>query len=134
MQTMKGANMALKPIGVGSFDGEPVALTSLAIGEAVEGYCVGHMKSKHENGGDNLIFTDKVTGDKFAVYTAGNVKYQIRDNEIEYGYFTRITRLDDKMIKGKKSTQYRTEQDSDDKAPGWKPNVSTDNSSRANMT
>ena len=117
--------MALTEVGFRKFDAEPVALTSLEVGESVAGYCVGTIKSMHNNGADNLIFRDKETGETFVVYTAGNVRYQIQDGAIAMGIYTVITRLEDKMVKGKNSSQFQTQQDADEINP-WGENPRKD--------
>lgn len=117
--------MALKKVGYQKFDLDPVALTGLEIGETVSGYFTGTMKSVHANGADNMIFRDKDTGESFAVYTAGNVRYLLQDGAVELGFYTEITRIDDKMVKGKKSSQYDVQQDSEDKNP-WEDGGAAD--------
>lgn len=117
--------MALKKVGFQKFDLDPVALTGLDEGESVTGYLTGTMKSAHVNGADNMIFRNKDTGESFAVYTAGNVRYLLSDGAIAVGAYTQITRIADKMVKGKNSSQYEVQQDTDDKNP-WEDGGAAD--------
>jgi len=117
--------MALKKIGFKKFDREPVKLTALAVGDKVTGYFVGTMKSAHEGGADNMIFRDKDTGEQFIVYTAGNVKYDLKDQKFTIGWYTEITRIEDKMVKGKKFSQFTSAQDDEDTNP-WEAGGAAD--------
>ncbi len=116
--------MALKEVKIREYDKEPVALTALEIGEAVDGYFVETAKSIHANGGDNLVFRDKETGETFPVYSAGNIRALLQGDDYKFGAYTVITRIDDKMVNGRKSTQYKMQQDADDMNPWLNKSVS----------
>lgn len=90
---------------------EAVALTKLATGGAVIGYVEGFMPSKQNPDTQNIIMRTEDGAGRFVVWTAGNLKYMIRDGLVKPGILTRITRIADKMVRGKKSSQFTVEQD-----------------------
>jgi hypothetical protein len=84
-------------------------LTELAVGESLTGYPVGITESTKIVGALNLLMN--IDGERISVSVAGNVKYMLKDNKINMGQLTRITRLEDSSVKGKKSTKFKVEQD-----------------------
>lgn len=90
--------------------GSSIAGTKMTIGSSVEGYVVGTEPSLQNPENSNLLL--KVAdGTTIRFYTAGNLKYLIRDGKVATGLLTRITRIDDKNVKGKMSSQFTVEQD-----------------------
>lgn len=90
---------------------DPVKLTSLAVGASLVGYIERIVKSTLDDGSMNLIMTSVDLSQTFFVYPAGNVKWMIKDNEIKTGIYTEIVRTADRVVKGKKSTQFDVSQD-----------------------
>lgn len=100
-----------------------VKLTSLTIGDSILGYVAGFKDSQHEGQRNIRLVLDQdladldgrsyKKGDVVIVYTAGNVRYMINDGKIEERLLTKITRIADKVVNGKKSSQFAVEQDSD---------------------
>lgn len=86
--------------------------TDLKVGESILGYVTDIRDGKIE-GSKNLFLKGK-DGSSVLFFTAGNLKYMIKDNKIAVGSYTRITRLEDKSVKGKKSSQFKVEQDPSD--------------------
>lgn len=97
----------------GKSTAEPVKLTSLAVGESVTGFVLSFVPSKQNPDVSNIFMKSEDGADTFYVYTAGNVKYMIADGKIEKGILTKIVRLEDAMVKGKKSSQFDVLQDAD---------------------
>jgi hypothetical protein len=92
---------------------DPVKLTALKVGESVTGHIVGFNPSKQNPDNMNIIMVDE-KGDRFFVYTAGNVKYLISDGKVKSGQLTKITRLDDRKMKnGKITSAFQVLQDPD---------------------
>lgn len=89
-----------------------MALTSLEEGGSITGYVTGITDSTKIEGQKNLQMV--IDGSKVTVATAGNVKYMLQDGKISIGPNTRITRLEDTKIKGKRATRYKVEQDFED--------------------
>jgi hypothetical protein len=112
--------MAFQDVSVG----EAKKLTGLKEGESITGYVIRFeesMQSKTAREEDptrepefNVIMQDQETGGTFLVYSAGNIKYIIKDRKMKVGLLTKITRIADKLV-GKKmkkmSSQYKVEQD-----------------------
>lgn len=84
--------------------------TKMEIGEEVFGYVVDFPSGQY---GTNLLMEDK-EGNTFVFGTSGNLRYLVQDGLIKAGLYTRITRLADKKVKGKVSSQFDVAQDSDD--------------------
>ena len=91
-------------------------LTELAEGESLTGYFLGSKASTSIEGAVSLIML--IGDEKFFVSAAGNVKYMLADGKLTAGQNTRITRIEDRKVKGKKSTQFTVEQDPEDTVPG----------------
>lgn len=104
--------MAFKNVG-GSTTKEAVALTKIKQGESVIGYVTGFAVSKHNVDAYNMIFTSEDKKDTFFVYSGGNIRFLINDGKIQPGLLTKVTRIADKMVQGKKSSQFTVEQDAD---------------------
>lgn len=89
-----------------------ISATKMAIGSSVEGYVTGFEPSLQNPENMNLML--KVAdGTTVRFYTAGNLKYMIKDGKIATDILTRITRTEDKNVKGKNSSQFTVEQDAD---------------------
>ena len=88
-----------------------VKTTGLKVGEAITGYVTGFSRNE-ELDTTNILMKDENGGD-FIVFPSGNLRYVIKDNKLEVGQLTRITRTEDRMVKGKKSSQFMVEQDPD---------------------
>lgn len=101
--------MAFQNVNQGKF----VQGTAMKEGEVYEGYVLGFQKSQQYEA-INVIMQNAETGDRELFFTAGNLKYIVQDGKLITGQLTRITRLADKSVKGKKSSQFLVEQDADD--------------------
>lgn len=129
--------MAFKSIGQGGLTFKK--LTDLAVGESVTGYLLGIDTSTKIEGAQNLRL--KVDGATISYSVAGNIKYMIRDGELALGQNTRITRLEDHKVKGKKASKFSVEQDAEDTIEGLsgtatsvaKPATSTTSSSSVSI-
>jgi hypothetical protein len=106
--------MGFKTVGQGSITFKK--LTELKVGESVTGYLLGIDTSTKIEGAQNLRL--RIDGTVFSYSAAGNVKYMIRDGELQFGQNTRITRLEDRKVKGKSSSNFKVEQDPDDVVEG----------------
>lgn len=106
--------MAFKTVGQGGITFKK--LTELAVGDSVTGYLLGIDESTKIEGAQNLRL--RVDGATVSYSVAGNIKYMIRDGELVIGQNTRITRLEDRKIKGKKASNFSVEQDADDVVEG----------------
>ena len=84
----------------------------LAVGGEIIGYVTGFEPSLQNPENMNLLMRG-TDGTTFRVYTAGNIKYMIKDGKIQTGLLTKIVRLDDKNVKGKVSSQFDVQQDPD---------------------
>lgn len=85
-----------------------VAATKLDIGKSFQGKLldiVDNAKYK-EQGAKDLIMED-AEGKEFRVFTGGSLKYAIADGKFEVGRTYRVTRLENKTVKGKSSTQFQ---------------------------
>lgn len=90
-----------------------VKVNELAVGESLTGYYLGYKESTQYEGQYNLIM--KIDGEVATVPAVGNLKYMVTDNKLKAGALTRITREEDKKVKGgKKATQCVVEQDPED--------------------
>ena len=84
----------------------------MEVGASVEGFVVGFEPSLQNPENMNMLL--KVSdGTTVRFYTAGNLKYMIKDNKIQQDILTRITRTEDKNVKGKNSSQFTVEQDAE---------------------
>lgn len=97
-------SMALKPVG----QSKTIKLTSLAIGDVVKGYFTGYIEGRIE-GTTNLKML--VDDEPVVIFTAGNVRFKADDKEFVLGQYTEIERLADTVRGGKKTTNFRVEQD-----------------------
>jgi hypothetical protein len=98
-------------------------LTSLEVGQSIIGFIVDFPPSTKQEGQTNITmvldaelndgFQVFAKGARVLIYTAGNIRYLIKDGKIVKGQLTRITRIEDKVVKGKKSSQYTVEQDAE---------------------
>lgn len=84
--------------------------SKMEIGSELYGYVVDFPEGKY---GPNILMEDK-DENTFTFAVSGNVKYLIKDGLIRPGLYTRITRLEDKISKGKVSTQFDVAQDAGD--------------------
>lgn len=85
-----------------------VAATKLAIGGNFQGKLldiVDNVRYK-DQGAKDLIMEDE-EGKEFRVFTGGSLKYAIQDGKFEVGRTYRVTRLENKTVKGKSSTQFQ---------------------------
>ncbi len=99
--------------GGGKATSEAVKLTGLEVGGSVTGYVLSFVPSLQNPDNQNIFMRSEDGEHTFYVYTAGNMKYLINDGKIEKGLLTKIVRLEDKMVKGKKSSQFEVLQDSE---------------------
>lgn len=86
--------------------GNFVITSKLAIGASVSGKLLGLEANRNYPDNKNLIL-ENADGDKVTVLTSGNLNYAIKDGKFEVGRSYVITRKENKMIKGKSSTQYQ---------------------------
>lgn len=84
----------------------------LEVGGEIIGYVTGFEPSLQNPEKMNLIMRG-TDGNTFRLYTAGNIKYMIKDGKIQTGLLTKIVRLEDKNVKGKLSSQFDVLQDPD---------------------
>lgn len=91
-----------------------VALAQMEVGASLTGHVIGFEQSVKYKDKTNIIIKEATTGERLSLSTAGNVNYMLKDGKIKAGLNTRFTRIEDKVIKGKKSTQYTVEQDPED--------------------
>jgi hypothetical protein len=99
--------MAFEKVGATAYK----KLTDLKEGESLTGYLLATKDGKLEN---SKTLVMRIDGASVDVSAAGNVRYLINDNKLAFGFNTRITRSADKIVKGKKSTNYIVEQDASD--------------------
>lgn len=86
--------------------------TGMKVGETITGYVVRIEQSrKHENQ-SNMVIREE-SGAEYLLFSAGNLRYLLGDQKIKTGLLTQITRLEDKVVKGKPSTQFDVQQDPD---------------------
>jgi hypothetical protein len=84
--------------------------TAMDVGASLIGYVVRFEDSRMGEGQKNIVMQDE-GGEQYVLFTSGNIRYMINDNKIQAGLLTKITRLEDKVIKGKKASQFAVEQD-----------------------
>lgn len=96
--------MAFEKVGKSTFK----KLTELKQGEALTGYLLATKDGSLEN---SKFLVMRIDGNDTDVAAAGNVRYMVQDNKLAVGRLTRITRLADKKVKGKTSTDFEVEQD-----------------------
>lgn len=89
-------------------------VTDLKVGESLTGYYLSHEVSSNPQAKGAITLAMRIDGKNVGVSAAGNLKYIIQDGKITTGALIRITRLDDKKVKGMRSSQYSVEQDLDD--------------------
>lgn len=82
----------------------------LEIGGELVGYVTGFEPSLQNPKNMNIIMRGE-DGTTFRVYTAGNIKYMIKDGKIQTGLLTKIVRLADRNVKGMVSSQFDVLQD-----------------------
>lgn len=102
--------MAFKDVGEKS---DYKKLTDLKVGESITGYLVGFVASSKYPNQKNLVMN--IDGNRTVVLAAGNMKYLIADGKVTAGLLTRITRKEDEKIKGMKASQFKVEQDAEDR-------------------
>jgi hypothetical protein len=90
--------------------GSSKKVRDLAVGEELIGYVTGFEPSLQNPDNSNILMRG-LDGASFRVYTAGNIKYMIKDGKIQKGLLTKIVRLADKNVKGKMSSQFDVQQD-----------------------
>ncbi len=90
--------------------GSSKKVRDLEVGGELIGYVTGFEPSLQNPENMNLIMRG-TDGASFRVYTAGNIKYMIKDGKIQTGLLTKIVRLEDKNVKGKISSQFEVLQD-----------------------
>lgn len=91
-------------------------VTDIKVGESITGYTLNVVESSKIQGALNLVL--RINGEDISYSVAGNIKYMLKDNKIQMGVNTRITRLADTIVKGKKATKFSVEQDPDDRLEG----------------
>lgn len=100
--------MAFQEVGGSNFK----KLTALGVGESLTGYLLATKDGRLEN---SKTLVMRIDGASVDVAAAGNVRYMINDNKLAVGQMTRITRAEDKLVKGgKKSSNFTVEQDPSD--------------------
>jgi hypothetical protein len=93
--------------------GKMLKANNLEVGGTITGYFIGSMPSTQYEGQHNMFM--QVDGERVTVPAVGNLKYLINDGKLTAGLLTRITRTEDKKVKGgKKSSQFTVEQDPED--------------------
>lgn len=108
--------MALKSVSGGTRNfitpDESVASTSLETGGSLEGFLIQIDSYVDKDGLTKTpLFFKKEDGKIMRVYPSGNIRYAIEDGKLTIGQFTRITRVEDKKVKGKVSSQFEILQD-----------------------
>lgn len=97
--------------------GKFLKITELAQGESITGYYLGATDSATFEGKFNVML--EIGGEEFSVAAIGNLHYIVLDRKLTPGQMTRITRTEDKKVKGgKKATQVIVEQDPEDVKAG----------------
>lgn len=119
--------MAFKKVGSGSLTFKK--LTDLAVGETVTGYLLGIDASTKIEGANNIRL--RVNGQVISYSVAGNIKYMIRDGELNIGQNTMITRLEDTKVKGKKASKFEVQQDAADVVAGLEASASSTSATKA---
>lgn len=86
-----------------------VKATQIDVGSSFQGKFVRlepNAKYGEETGAKDLIMEDE-SGSEFRVFTGGSLKYAIAEGKFEAGRTYKITRLENKTVKGKPSTQFQ---------------------------
>lgn len=104
--------MAFKNVNSRS-EGEIVKTTELKVGESLTGYVTAVNSYTYEGQQLHSLSMVKEDGTKITLRPSGNLRYMIADGKVKEGLLTRITRTADKKVKGKNSTQFEVEQDSE---------------------
>lgn len=86
--------------------GNIVSASKIAIGATIEGKLLALEQNRTYPDNKNLVL-ENTDGEKFTVFTSGNLNYAIKDGKFEVGRSYVITRKENKMIKGKSSTQFQ---------------------------
>ena len=93
--------------------GKMSKITELKVGESLTGYLLAIKESTQYEGRYNLSML--IEGERTTVPAVGNLHYIVADGKLVAGRLTRITREENKKVKGgKTSTQVFAEQDKDD--------------------
>jgi hypothetical protein len=87
-------------------DNNVVITSKLAIGSSIQGKLLGLEANRNYPTNKNLILAD-AEGKTTTVLTSGSLNYAIKDGKFEVGRTYKITRLENKTIKGKSSTQFQ---------------------------
>lgn len=104
--------MAFKDISAANSVSRYIKATEMEVGSSITGQIQAIRPSKNIEG-QFTIYMTLDSGENVGFNPAGNIKYLLQDGKIKEGYLTRITRLNDKKVKSKVSTQFRVEQDTD---------------------
>lgn len=107
--------MAFKDVGQ-NFDRKQKA-TEMKVGESIQGHVVSTGSRIGEGGEVMYSMIINVGGERVLFFPAGNIKFLLKDGTIKAGLLTKITRLADGVTKGKKSTKFNVQQDSEDTIP-----------------
>jgi hypothetical protein len=89
--------------------GKVIKATEIEVGSSLTGYVTRFIENANL-GVTNVALTLE-NGEDAVLFPAGNIRYAVQDGKIKIGYLTRFTRNADKMVKGKKSTNFTIEQD-----------------------
>lgn len=87
-------------------DTNVVITSKLAIGASIQGKLLGMEANRNYPTNKNLILAG-ADGKTTTVLTSGSLNYAIKDGKFEVGRTYKITRLENKTIKGKSSTQFQ---------------------------
>lgn len=85
-----------------------VMATKLDIGGSFQGKLLEIVDNAKyaAQGAKDLIMEDE-DGKEFRVFTGGSLKYAIKEGKFEVGRTYKVTRLENKTVKGKSSTQFQ---------------------------
>lgn len=110
--------MALKSVVGGSkrfiTPDETITATGMNQGENFDGYLILVDTYTAQDGTIKTPMYFSVGEKVIRLYPAGNLKYAIQDGKFKLGQLTRITRIEDKIVKGRKSTNFEILQDDED--------------------
>lgn len=85
-----------------------VMATKLDIGGSFEGKLLEIVdNAKYAAQGSKDLIMEDAKGNEFRVFTGGSLKYAIQDGKFEVGRTYKVTRLENKTVKGKSSTQFQ---------------------------
>lgn len=88
-------------------EGSGVILSSkLDIGGSFQGKLVEFQQNRKYPKNQNLVMLGD-DGETFTVLTSGTLNYAIKDNKFEIGRTYRVTRLENKDVKGKSTTTFQ---------------------------